>query len=61
MKKVTKIDENGEEFEVEEADYETYCAASKQFSLVDPKCADRKSIHFASEDRTYLLVKNKHT
>lgn len=61
MKKVTRLDENGDEFEVEEPDYDTYSAASKQFSLVDPKCADRRSLHFAAEDRTYLLVKNKYT
>ena len=29
MKTVTLLDENGEEVTVEEADYDTYCAASK--------------------------------
>jgi len=38
-----------------------YCAASKHFSNVDPAMQDRKTIHYAGEDRTYLIVKNKHT
>lgn len=57
----TVTDENGDEYEVEEEDYETYCAASKQFSLVDPKCSDRHSLHYAGEDRVYLIFKNKYT
>ena len=39
----------------------TYCAASKNWSLVDPKCKDMKSLHYAGEDRVFLIVKNKHT
>lgn len=39
----------------------TYCAASKQWSLVDPACTDMKSLHYAGEDRTFLIVKNKFT
>ena len=39
----------------------TYCAASKQWSLVDPHCKDQKSLHYAGEDRVYLLVKNRYT
>ena len=39
----------------------TYCAASKNWSLVDPKCKDMKSLHYAGEDRVFLIVKNKYT
>ncbi len=39
----------------------TYCAASKNFAKVDPNCEDWRSIHYAAEDRTYYLVKNKFT
>jgi hypothetical protein len=39
----------------------SYCAASKNFALVDPRCQDRRSIHYAAEDRTYLIMKNKYT
>jgi hypothetical protein len=38
-----------------------YCAASKHFSNVDPAMQDRKTLHYAGEDRTYLIVKNKFT
>jgi len=38
-----------------------YCAASKQWSLVDPKCNDPRNFHYAGEDRTYMIVKNKYT
>ena len=38
-----------------------YCAASKHFSKVDPRIEDRKSLHFAGEDRTYLIFRNKYT
>jgi len=38
-----------------------YCAASKHFSKVDPAIEDRQSLHFAGEDRTYLIFKNKYT
>lgn len=40
---------------------ETYAAASKRFSMVDPKCSDVRSLHYAGEDRVYLILKNKHT
>ena len=39
----------------------TYCAASKNWALVDPTCSDTKSLHYAGEDRVYLIVKNKYT
>ena len=39
----------------------TYCGASKQWSLVDPNCSDNKSLHYAGEDRVFLIVKNKYT
>ena len=38
-----------------------YCAASKNFANVDPNCEDWRSIHYAAEDRTYFLVRNKYT
>lgn len=38
-----------------------YCAASKYFVNVDPNMEDRKSIHYAAEDRTYFIVRNKYT
>jgi len=39
----------------------TYCAATKQWSLVDPNCTNVKSLHNAGEDRVYLILKNKYT
>ena len=38
-----------------------YCAASKHFSNVDPAMEDRKTLHYAGEDRTYMIVRNKYT
>lgn len=38
-----------------------YCAASKNFAKVDPTCSDPRSIHYAAEDRTYFIVRNKYT
>lgn len=38
-----------------------YCASSKHFSKVDPLLEDRKSLHFAGEDRVYLIVRNKYS
>ena len=38
-----------------------YCAASKNYAKVDPNCTDWRSLHYAAEDRTYFLVKNKYT
>ena len=38
-----------------------YCAASKNYAKVDPNCTDWRSIHYAAEDRTYFLVRNKYT
>lgn len=40
---------------------QTYCAASKNFAKVDPNCDDWRSLHYAAEDRTYFLVRNKYT
>ena len=28
---------------------------------VDPRCQDRRSLHYAAEDRTFLILKNKYT
>ena len=39
----------------------SYCAASKNYAKVDPNCTDWRSIHYAAEDRTYFLVRNKYT
>ena len=39
----------------------TYCAASKNFAKVDPHNEDWRSLHYAPEDRTYYLVRNKFT
>lgn len=39
----------------------TYCAASKSWQKADPNCSDVKSLHYAGEDRIYLIVKNKFT
>ena len=39
----------------------SYCAASKNFAKVDPECDDWRSMHYAPEDRTYFLVRNKYT
>lgn len=38
-----------------------YAAASKYFGNVDPKIQDRKTIHYAAEDRTYMIVRNRYT
>lgn len=43
------------------AEGETYAAASKHWVNVDPKMQDHRSIHYAAEDRTYLILKNKYT
>lgn len=53
------------EFEVTNPDGTTevkqYAAASKNFAKVDPRAHDRRSLHYAGEDRVYLLLKNKYT
>jgi hypothetical protein len=38
-----------------------YAAASKYFANVDPSIQDRRTIHYAAEDRTYMIVKNRYT
>ena len=40
---------------------QSYCSSSKNFAKVDPRCQDRHSIHYAAEDRTYLILRNKYT
>lgn len=42
-------------------DTQEYCAASKYFKLVDPAMSDRRSIHYAGEDKVYLILRNKFT
>ena len=44
-----------------DANGNTYCGASKHFSKADPACDDPRSLHYAGEDRVYLLLKNKYT
>lgn len=39
----------------------SYCAASKNFAKVDPNCDDYRSLHYAAEDRTYFIVRNRYT
>ena len=38
-----------------------YAAASKYYANVDPRMNDRRSLHYAGEDRTYMIVKNKYS
>lgn len=38
-----------------------YCAASKHFSKADPACPEPRSLHYAGEDRVYLMLHNKYT
>ena len=45
----------------ETGEYEEYCAASKHWTKVDPYCKDDKSLHYAGEDRIFLIFKNKYT
>lgn len=45
----------------ETGEYDEYAAASKNWRLVDPHCSDTKSLHYAGEDRTYLIFKNRYT
>lgn len=40
---------------------DTYCAASKSWMKVDPRATDVRSLHYAAEDRTFLIFKNQHT
>jgi len=41
-----------------DTDGNEYCAASKNYMKVDPKCSDTRSLHYAGEDRVYLIFKN---
>lgn len=52
---------NLDNFPTHELDGEQYCAASKNWAKVDPKASDRRSLHYAAEDRTYLIFKNQFT
>ena len=38
-----------------------YAGGSKNWRLVDPRCDDDKSMHNASFNQIYLLLKNKHS
>jgi CRISPR/Cas system-associated protein Cas10 (large subunit of type III CRISPR-Cas system) len=38
-----------------------YYAATKNYEHVDPTIEDKHSIHYAGEDRVYLIFKNKYT
>ena len=46
----TEVDEDGNPLE--------YCAASKNFAKVDPANTDTHTIHYAPEDRTYLIFRS---
>lgn len=46
-------DENGKEH--------WYAFASKNWSLTDPDVRDPKSLHYASANKVYLVLKNKYT
>ena len=52
---------NLDNFPTHEHNGESYCAASKYYKLVDPACPDHRSLHYAGEDRVYLIFKNKFT
>mmetsp|Transcript_8749 Transcript_8749/g.13531 ORF Transcript_8749/g.13531 Transcript_8749/m.13531 type:complete len:353 (-) Transcript_8749:8-1066(-) len=54
-------DNHPTDFKGENGEEHSYAAASKQWYRVDPTCQDMKSLHYAGEDRTYLIVKNKFT
>lgn len=47
--------------DTETGEEKTYCGATKHFLKVDPYISDRRNFHFAGEDRTYLILKNKYT
>lgn len=38
---------------------ETYCGASKHFTKVNPNLKDPRHLHYAPENRVYLVVKDK--
>jgi hypothetical protein len=57
----TTPEAEGGEVENSAFDELEYCAASKHFSKVDPAIDNRRTIHYAGEDRTYLLLRNKFT
>lgn len=45
----------------ETGEIKEYCGASKHWEWVSPKITDRHSLHFAPEDRVYIILKNKYT
>lgn len=45
----------------EDGTVKKYCGASKNWKLVDPNVLDHHSLHYAAQQRVYLLLKNKHT
>ena len=72
-KEVTKLNEdvlsdnpyastmNLDNFPTHTGEHGDHCGASKNFMKVDPECSDPRSLHYAGEDRVYLLMKNKFT
>ncbi len=54
-------DNHEQTFKGENGEEHAYAPASKQWFKVDPDCKDMKSLHYAGEDRTFLIVKNKFT
>lgn len=49
------------EIKAEDGTVKKYCGASKSWRLVDPNVLDHHSLHYASQQRVYLLLKNKYT
>jgi len=49
------------EMKAEDGTVKRYCGASKNWRKVDPTVTDPHSLHNASQQRVYLLVKNKYT
>jgi len=52
---------NLDNFPTHTGEHGDYSAASKNFMKVDPECSDPRSLHYAGEDRIYLLMKNQYT
>lgn len=49
---------NLDNFPTHKSGDQTYCAASKNFTKVDPAAPDVRSLHYAADDRVFLIFKN---
>mmetsp|Transcript_24965 Transcript_24965/g.28640 ORF Transcript_24965/g.28640 Transcript_24965/m.28640 type:complete len:181 (-) Transcript_24965:105-647(-) len=49
------------EMKMEDGTTQTYCGASKNWRKVSPDVTDHHSLHYAAQQRVYLLLKNKYT